>query len=354
MTSAWMPPLLALNLDDAGVWNRALSFSGEPVAIEASGVELTFVPIAAPAANTPVAIVELRRFGQPVLVNVCQFPFEELCGVELPLEDLNLLPSGLRDALYEGMISHICDLVWPQSQGHWRFKGSHPFEALMDESAKDAQWFELVITQNDMRRFRIEVQVSRHDAVRLAGRNSSYFESPPRSLFGRGIRVPADFTIGFITVTFQELGQLEPDSIIVMAWQEPETCRMRVEGILYTFVSTEDGWCCTGLEFIPETSQGGANSGTGDTGAMEDKPAKVQRTVFAQELHLTLVFEVGRRSIPLNELSCWREGALIDLDLPTVTEGMEVTIRANGDVIGSGDLVRIDDRIAVRLTRLVV
>jgi len=31
---------------------------------------------------------------------------------------------------------------------------------------------------------------------------------------------------------------------------------------------------------------------------------------------------------------------------------VEVTIRANGDVIGSGDLVRIDHRVAVRITRL--
>lgn len=73
-----------------------------------------------------------------------------------------------------------------------------------------------------------------------------------------------------------------------------------------------------------------------------------------QGLRVTLVFEIGRRTIPLSELANWREGALVELDPPAAEAGMEVTIRSNGDVVGTGDLVMIDDRCAVRITRLIL
>jgi len=219
MTSAWMPPLLGANFDDAAIWNKALAFSGVPIAIGASGAELTFLPIAAPTGNTPVAIVGLRGFKQPLLVSVREFPFEELCGVKLSLQDLDLLPSGLRDALYEGMIFHICDLVSPQSQGRWHLKNTHSLEMLPDQPANNTQWFEIVIAQGGASGFRIEVGISISDAARFVGKNPMRSKPSPSHFF-QGIGAAADFTIGAITVTRREFGTLEPGSVVIMARRE--------------------------------------------------------------------------------------------------------------------------------------
>jgi flagellar motor switch/type III secretory pathway protein FliN len=57
-------------------------------------------------------------------------------------------------------------------------------------------------------------------------------------------------------------------------------------------------------------------------------------------------------NIPLAQVQSWQRGAVVALDPPPLNEGVEVSIRANGQLIGIGDLVRIDNRVGVRITRL--
>lgn len=70
------------------------------------------------------------------------------------------------------------------------------------------------------------------------------------------------------------------------------------------------------------------------------------------DLRIAIDFDIGRRMVPVGELSAWQPGAIVQLDPPAIADGVEVTIRANGDIVGSGDIVRVDDRLAVRITRL--
>ena len=72
----------------------------------------------------------------------------------------------------------------------------------------------------------------------------------------------------------------------------------------------------------------------------------------AERLPVVLDFDLGRTTVTVAELESWQPGAVIALDLPAPGDGVEVTVRANGAVVGVGDLVRIDDRVGVRLTRL--
>ena len=68
------------------------------------------------------------------------------------------------------------------------------------------------------------------------------------------------------------------------------------------------------------------------------------------QLPIDLAFEVGRSQSTLNELRSMQEGYVFNLDKPI---GEIVTILANGKVIGSGELVEIDDHVGVRVHKLI-
>jgi flagellar motor switch/type III secretory pathway protein FliN len=76
--------------------------------------------------------------------------------------------------------------------------------------------------------------------------------------------------------------------------------------------------------------------------------------VSVSELRVAVDFDIGHLSIPVATLSQWQPGALVELGTPATENGLEVTIRVNGEIIGQGDLVRIDDRLAVRINRLLL
>lgn len=346
MTSFWTPPLLRISRGDATRWNKLLTFSGEPIRIEGSGSQLTFSPSAAPTMNALVAEIQLPGLNDPLLASFIEFPFGEICGAELSVEELVALPSGLCEALHEGMIAHVLGLLFPQERVQWALART----CRLRESPGDRQWFDAVCAGEDGSTVRLKLGAAICDWMRLA------VAAPlqPSHLFARslsqGVNAPVDFTIGFITITYRELRSLGPGTIVVMARQEPDTCLVRVEDSICTFVYTEEGWCCTRLEFVSATVSGGAGYPT--EGNMADKAESDDPPL--QGLRVTLVFEIGRRTIPLSELANWREGALVELDPPAAEAGMEVTIRSNGDVVGTGDLVMIDDRCAVRITRLIL
>lgn len=342
MTSAWIPPLLDLGLDDAQRWNEALAFSGEPISLATKGAELAFRPTEPPAAHALVAVIIAKGLSQPLLARIREFSFAKACGVELSIEDLEHLPKGLREALCEGMISHVSETLGQQERDLWRLKTVQSLETVEEHPFVDTQWFEMVIMQDGEPWTEFDLCIARRDALRVIGAHAAE-RTPSQMMIGQGLRVPADFTIGTLILTYRELRSLKPGAIAVMARREPGICQLRVGETLYSFIESEDEWCCVGVESVPGSSDGGQVA-TWEAAAMSDK----------EGLRLTLVFEIGRQGISLSELSGWHEGALIELDPVGIVEGMEVTIRANGSIVGSGDLVMIDDRIAVRITRLIL
>ncbi|MDF5813653.1 type III secretion system cytoplasmic ring protein SctQ [Pseudomonas aeruginosa] len=67
------------------------------------------------------------------------------------------------------------------------------------------------------------------------------------------------------------------------------------------------------------------------------------------QLPIPVSFEVGRRTLDLHTLSTLQPGSLLDLDC--ALDG-EVRILANQRCLGIGELVRLQDRLGVRVTRL--
>ncbi|MDF5918167.1 type III secretion system cytoplasmic ring protein SctQ [Pseudomonas aeruginosa] len=67
------------------------------------------------------------------------------------------------------------------------------------------------------------------------------------------------------------------------------------------------------------------------------------------QLPIPVSFEVGRRTLDLHTLSTLQPGSLLNLDC--ALDG-EVRILANQRCLGIGELVRLQDRLGVRVTRL--
>ncbi|HZH56873.1 MAG TPA: type III secretion system cytoplasmic ring protein SctQ [Burkholderiaceae bacterium] len=63
-----------------------------------------------------------------------------------------------------------------------------------------------------------------------------------------------------------------------------------------------------------------------------------------------LSFDLGDRTVSLAELRCLQPGAVFDLQRP-LSDG-PVMIRANGALVGTGELVDLDGRIGVRVGTL--
>lgn len=80
-----------------------------------------------------------------------------------------------------------------------------------------------------------------------------------------------------------------------------------------------------------------------------DPAAIVPREAGLDELQVILVFELGRRTLPMAEVVGLAAGHVIELG---PVEGAAVSVLANGARLGRGEMVRVGDTLAVRLTQL--
>ncbi|WP_029953790.1 type III secretion system cytoplasmic ring protein SctQ [Achromobacter sp. DH1f] len=81
-----------------------------------------------------------------------------------------------------------------------------------------------------------------------------------------------------------------------------------------------------------------------------DAEAGAQAPLDIDAIPVRLTFELGERQITLGELKLLQPGETFDLERP-LADG-PVLVRANGALVGSGELVEIDGRIGVTLHRL--
>lgn len=66
-----------------------------------------------------------------------------------------------------------------------------------------------------------------------------------------------------------------------------------------------------------------------------------------EDIQINLTFEAGRKSLPLKDLQSLKSGFTFELEN---SADQPITIRANGRAIGTGELLKIGDRIGVRVT----
>ncbi len=80
---------------------------------------------------------------------------------------------------------------------------------------------------------------------------------------------------------------------------------------------------------------------------LEETPPSGHVSRDLEDIQINLTFEAGKKSIPLKDLQSLKAGFTFELEN---SANQPITIRANGRAIGTGELLKIGDRIGVRVT----
>jgi type III secretion protein Q len=148
--------------------------------------------------------------------------------------------------------------------------------------------------------------------------------------------------LGFTWLTAGEIGQLEVGDAVLM-----EHVFFTPDGELWLGEGDwglRAYWSDTGLTVTSELNQGGWTMSHDDESAGSDAALD-----SLAALPLRLAFDLGERSITLGELRQLQVGQTLDLGRPLTSA---VSLRVNGALVGTGELVEIDGRIGVAIGTL--
>jgi flagellar motor switch/type III secretory pathway protein FliN len=350
MTMAWTPPSIFRSCAPTEVWNALLSRCGESAPLAGKNVFAAFEPASAPASSSISALIQAGDSRAVIVFN--SFPFAALFGSDVAVEDFERLPPALRDVLIEGMLTSLWNVI-PQN-GLPRFSilriGSCG-ETLQEIDA--LYWLAVAIRGLAPQPAQLLVGCSPIAAVRaiVGGDLAS------RAVWtGLRERLTAEVfpTLGDIQLPKDRLSMLAPGAVVVLPDMANGVRLMRLDRDVHEFRTGEEGWTYFGSHGLGRMRRE-AQLTRGDE--MSDEPAVedvVDDHPSLPTLMLQIDFELGGVRVPLSTVETWRAGALVELDPPTLNEGLEVTLRANGQGIAVGDLIRIDERFAVRLSRLLI
>ncbi len=100
-----------------------------------------------------------------------------------------------------------------------------------------------------------------------------------------------------------------------------------------------------------ENTEGGAEAGTSQEKASEGTDAKqsMNREVI-QNIPITMAIEVGRASLKIRDLMRLTQGSVVELDR---LAGEPLDIVVNDTIVAQGEVVLVNDRYGVRLTKVV-
>jgi len=153
------------------------------------------------------------------------------------------------------------------------------------------------------------------------------------------VRVRAE--LGFSWLGADALRRLVPGDVVLI-----EHVQLTREGELWfgsgrwgVRAQYEEGRLFVRTPFTPE----------GITMVEEDTGEQAGAYSGLDRLLMRVAFDVGERTMTLGELQALHEGAVIELGQPLSTA---VSIRVNGSMVGTGELVNVDGRLGVSVTSI--
>ncbi len=344
----WRPPSVVHDDREMEVWNAIISYAGRSVPLGNANASMEFRSASRPASTTSIGVIELDD-GTWVGTVIRSFPFAEMYGVDIDIAELSKLPDALRNSLEEGMVATLWSAIPDHRMGTFRFVGTGLLDEISEQiDVQDWQWLDIRLEGVTP----VSTVVSVGMPISAFVRAVSGGKLAPAQ-FGNTIAtlltMEASFTLGSVSLTLDELAKLRSGDIVALPKLSDEIL-IRANWTSYSLCRAEEGWLCVSRQAVeryrldPDIIKGSSM-----TGVLENTAGN--STDFG-DLSIVIDFDLGRVTVPLSAIQSWQPGSIVPLDLPPADNGVEVTIRANGQLIGNGDLVRIDDRVAVRLTRL--
>ncbi|MFC0217412.1 FliM/FliN family flagellar motor switch protein [Pseudochelatococcus lubricantis] len=354
----WHPPALPGIGQSEALWNAILSHAGTALPL-AGKAHLVFTPAAPPGPNILCTKLRLGRDGAAYVV-WRMFPFADMFDTPLTVDDFPVLPPTLRDALIEGMVDVIrrtlpADAASDVAIAGW---GSATADA-------DIVWFDIILAGLAPEPVRLTFGCARS----LLLSTSAAWPIVPAAVQAeaRGTMIVASaFTLGAFPLTARELAGLTEGTVILLPAAPLERRWLRIGQILWDFRFTDEGWLVAGnrKRLQEETRRRRLRESAVTEQVWPDGESDVEpglppqedaaKSVCLSDLAITIDFDIGERDFTLAEIETWQPGAVVALDPPALADQVAVTLRANGCAVATGDLVAIDDRLAVRLSKILL
>lgn len=349
----WIPEQVLGGGDIAGhsrlaVWNAFVSLIQQPVSL-GGGATLALEQASKPNADDRLAKIETAMPAGAVFCRLMDFPFAQLTGSELTTGDVDVLPDPLAEAIFQGVLSVVTALV-PANWGmELRLAGLSRGASVETAS----EWFDAMISKPGMAPIALKVGGNRDWLLAALAEHIMPGPTGAGPLAGT-LTVPADVTIGRLALTRRELSAIEPGDVVVMAATAAGSVSVRIGERTFTFFPSQDQYVCGGSTSLEAPRPASFRSEITAMSEMntEDRPAENEHPGGLADLVLAVDFDIGRIEIPMATVAGWTPGTVIQMQQPALDSGVPVTLRVNGQAIGTGDIVRIDDRIGVRITRL--
>jgi len=339
------PGLRDVSIDRLGFWNALVSRTGATLPLRDRAAAVVEVGAAPPddALCLDLRLGAATGSDLRLVVHPVEFPFGPAFGAEMEVADLPLLPEALRTALLAGLVD-TCAVALPD----------HGYGALTIQASARLADFVPPPAGADLRWFRIGIQGLGPGPIRLdlGARLDTLFRIfdplAPRVVWPGLLAIltrVAFVTLGRLALPVRAVRALVPGAVVVLEeGVGPESLRLRSGTTLFHVRPAEAGWICTAV-----TSD--APLRDPDETAMPLR-SETSETPASAGLDILLDLDIGSVTVPLAEIETWQAGSLVTLELEPPRDGIEVVLRANGRKIGTGALVRIDERLAVRIVRV--
>ncbi|MCP8939531.1 FliM/FliN family flagellar motor switch protein [Alsobacter sp. SYSU M60028] len=324
-------PRLDLTADSVALHNALASHVADDVRLAGRPVRL--LDLDEPAAGA--SCVQLRDGqGATILLAVDSFPFTSLLGLDLEQDDLPALPEPLRAAIEFGQAAWLVERFPGLAAAPWRIAARGDWRGLAADLRRPRLWMH--VAEPDGATFRIGAAAA--DLVAMLDESSLQPRAVSRHI-AEAMTEPVYWSIGGIDLPLHELRALAPGDVIVLPAESPALL-LRLRG--HRLPTAADG--TLGEVLAPRKSH---FFSTGTIDAMSETANHP-----LADLPVTLHCDIGQATLSVSDIGSLAPGSIVPLAPPDIAEHDAVVLRAGDFVVGHGTLVRIDDRLAVRIVRI--
>lgn len=336
-------------------WNTAITHAEARIAIPGTQAAFSFRPGEPPSAKKAGFSIAFDS-GQTVLTVMEDFRFDEWTGAEIAYPDLASLPASIRRAIDRGILETVLDQISEVHRSRIRqILPLDPARLAKETRSRTLSWLDVSIFAEKPSPICIAIGLAPCDLPELLGTDGVAPVLAAAAGNAGAIPIELQYGLGELTLPLEEVRGLERgDLLILEAKSGASVLYVTSPQARYSFTGSEGKWTCSEIKphrFPVEPEHKGEIAATMEA---EDKNM-VEDPAIAQDqfgsIPVVLEFELGKLVLPVGELSQWRKGTIAELKIPPLKDAVEVAIKANGQWIGDGELVRLGDRLAVRVGR---
>ncbi|MEL7390229.1 MAG: FliM/FliN family flagellar motor switch protein [Pseudomonadota bacterium] len=351
---SWIPSDSGIDLQDLPLWNMAISHMEAPIALGTEGLSLRLSAIAAPRLTGPLHSFK-NEDGKRFYVHIDAFPYEKLLGIDFDLAKAGDLPPVLATSLLAGSAEFVLNALPREYVSDLRYCeviGDAETEVLLERN--DLKWFAAAIDGLAATVF-VSIAATATDICGYLQGRLQHSRSVLTNL-REMLRVSVHRFVGSATLAIADVQSLQIGDFVILEQAAPDDLALRCDDRIFHFETAEAGWLCTAIRSAQDLGCKPAMDEpfTDPLEPSETEPTEKTLPDMSALISTLVTFECGQAQMTLAELESLQTGAVVPLPDQLTKDGLQVIMRAGNQPVATGDILQIDDRIAVRINRLLV